>query len=449
MPSARATRRAAVMSTANAAHAAAQQQIEGLDAHVEAARQSVYMSLNSVMAVRHVLEHTAAQHERVGETLGKLDVEEDDLRRETRARGLRSHGRAGGAEPRTGRARARSGSSTPSRKSELATARGEHEERAREVRTREQELAAVEARLASLQELATSRADFGDAARMVLVQANGHVGQQGAVADYVDVDRRYERAVEACLGELLEHVIVERHDQAAAGLSLVRQHDAGRCGFVVVDPGSNGYHPREVLRVPGIVPVADVLRVQGPHAITIQKVLPEAYVADTFEQAVSFSRQTSAPIATLEGDVLSGPHLVTGGAKVESRGILATRREIKELGERVAVDREQLARLLGGRRAARADDRAGHRRDRRPAGRRASRRKRRSSRYEAQRERADEESARLARKAEVIAVERRTAEEERAALEVEARRSRRVHRSPRERAAHRGRAARRGAAHAR
>ena len=92
----------------------------------------------------------------------------------------------------------------------------------RDVRTREQELAAVEARLASLEELAASRAEFGDAARMVLVQANGHVGQQGAVADYLEVDSRYERAVEACLGDLLQHVIVERHDQAAAGLSLVR-----------------------------------------------------------------------------------------------------------------------------------------------------------------------------------------------------------------------------------
>jgi chromosome segregation protein len=404
-----------VMASANAAHAEAQQQIESLDAHVESARQGVYMSLNSVMAVRHVLEHTAAQHERVGETLGKLDVEEDDLRLEQdrvtyeRTAAIESLSRAQDALESIRLQHA-------AKKSELASARTEHEGRAREVRTREQELAAVEARLASLQELATSRADFGDAARMVLVQANGHVGQQGAVADYVDVDRRYERAVEACLGELLEHVIVERHDQAAAGLSLVRQHEAGRCGFVVVDPGSNGYHPREVLRVPGIVPVSDVLHVQGPHAVTIQKVLPDAYVADTFEQAVSFSRQTSAPIATLEGDVLRGPHLVTGGAKVESRGILATRREIKELVERVATDREQLARLAadvaqlelsiaeatGAITGLQAEEHA---------------QEKAIVAYEAQRDRADEESARLARKAEVIAVERRTAEEERAALE--------------------------------
>ena len=258
------------------------------------------------------MQHAAAQHERVGETLGKLDVEQDDLRRETRegrrrARGGRRRAVAGARGARRG-----DGSSAPTRESELATARAEHEWRAREVRAREQELAALEARLASLEELASSRAEFGDAARMVLVQANGHVGQQGAVADYLEVDSRYERAVEACLGDLLQHVIVERHEQAAAGLSLVREHDAGRCGFVVVDPGSNGYHPREALRVPGIVPVSDVLRVPGPHASTISKVLPEAYVAETFDQAVACSRQTAAPVATLEGDVLRGPHLVSG-----------------------------------------------------------------------------------------------------------------------------------------
>src|SRR5690606_29670451 len=127
--------------------------------------------------------------------------------------------------------------------------------------------------LSSLEELEASRAEFGDAARMVLVQANGRVGQQGAVADYLEVDRQYERAVEACLGDLLQHVIVERHEHAAAGLALVREHDAGRCGFVVVDPGSDGHRPREALQVPGVAPVGDLLRISGPYAATLQKVV--------------------------------------------------------------------------------------------------------------------------------------------------------------------------------
>jgi chromosome segregation protein len=407
---------AGVAAAANEELTRAQQQIEGLESDVEATRSEGFAALNAVTALRHAVQHAAQQHERVGETLGKLDVEQDDLRRETdkvnadRAAATDALSRAHAALDGVRLDRA-------ARESELATARSEHEWRARDVRMREQELAGVEARLASLEELASSRGEFGDAARMVLVQANGHVGQQGAVADYLDVDRRYERAVEACLGDLLQHVIVERHDQAAAGLSLVREHDAGRCGFVVVDPGSNGYHPREAIRMPGIVPVTDVLRVQGPHVATISKVLPEAYVADTFDQAVAFSRQTPAPVATLEGDVLRGPHLVSGGAKAESRGILATKREIKELGERLRADRDALARLaqetsqleltiaqatsaIAGLHAEQ------HRQEKEIVG------------YDAQLSRAAEDTNRLARKAEVITLERRRTEEERASLEM-------------------------------
>src|SRR5688500_11666986 len=405
----------AVAAAAQEDLARAQRQIEGLEGDVEAARSEVFSALNTVTALQHAVQHASQQHERVGETLAKLDVEHEDLRRET---DKVESDRAAAADvlARTNALLETVTLDRAARESELATARSEHEACTREVRTREQELAASDARLASLEELASTRGDFGDAARMVLVQANGHVGQQGAVADYLEVDRRYERAVEACLGELLQHVIVERHDQAAAGLSLVREHDAGRCGFVVIDPGSNGYHPREALRVPGIVPVTDVMRLQGPHVVTISKVIPEAYVAETFEQAVAFSRQTLAPVATLDGDVLRGPHLVSGGAKVESRGILATRREIKELRERVAADRQALARL--GNEAAQLEITIAqatsaiaalvaeqHRQEKDVVA------------YAAQLSRGEEEAARIARKAEVIALERSRAEEERRTLE--------------------------------
>jgi chromosome segregation protein len=406
---------AGVMTTAGQEHAEAQSQIEGYEARVEEIRGDLFRSSNATMTVRHVMEHTATQHERVGEQLARLDVEQDDVRRESEKVEAE---RASATEART-QAQAlleRITRELAERRAQLAASRSEHEERTRDLRVREQELAAVEGRLASLEELAASRADFSDAARMVLVQANGRVGQQGAVADYLEVDSRYERAVEACLGDLLQHVIVERHDQAMAGLSLVRQQDAGRCGFVVVEPGTNGYHPSEVLRVPGIVSVSDVLRINGPHATTIQKVIPEAYVAESFEQAVAFSRETVAPIATIEGDVLRGPHLVAGGAKVESRGILATRREIKELREKVERDRlaviglaEEVARLdaqiVDATSAIASLQEEEHDQEKALVA------------HDAQLARAGEDTLRLARKADVVAMERRRAEEESASLE--------------------------------
>jgi chromosome segregation protein len=410
---------AAVLAEASEAHARAQQQIEVLETKVDTARTQVYSVGNSLTALRHALEHATSQRARVGEALAKLDVEAGDVLVE-RQKIEADRANAGEARRRAHEALESVRIEQGTQEAALAAARAAHDETTRRVRAGEQDLAAIEARLASLEELVATRGEFGDAARMVLVQANGHVGQQGAVADYLEVDRRYERAVEACLGDLLQHVIVERHDQAAAGLSLVREQDAGLCGFVVIDPESNGFHPSDVQPVvtmpPGIVPVGDVLRIGGPHAATIHKVVPHAFVAETFEQAVAFSRETSAPIATVAGDVFRGSHLVSGGAKAESRGILATKREIKELRERLVIDRAALAELAEQAAAltvAIAETTTAiasltaeqHRQEKEIVG------------HDAQLMRLDEDTLRLARKTEVIGFERRQAEEERVALD--------------------------------
>ena len=148
----------------------------------------MFSAINSATALRHSLEHAAAARDRVAETLSKLQVEADDVRiagasapAPTMPRRPRLLRRAQDALEATRIARA-------ARESELASARIEHEWRRARVRAREQELAGLEARLKSLEELEAARAEYGDAARAVLAQANGRVGQQGAVADYLEVN---------------------------------------------------------------------------------------------------------------------------------------------------------------------------------------------------------------------------------------------------------------------
>jgi chromosome segregation protein len=400
---------------ASEAQLAAQRCIEGLDSDVEARRSEVFSALNAATALRHAVEHAVGQQERVSETLGRLQAEHEEVRRgsesvqaerETTVETLK----------RTNQSLDSLSVDRIDRESKLATARTAHENDASELRAGEHELAGIVARLKSLEELRDSRSEFSDAARAVLAQANGDVGQMGAVADYVDVDARYEQAVEACLGDLLQHVIVERHDQAAAGLTLVREQDAGRCGFVVTDPESSDRRQSLALQMPGIVMLSEVVRVSGPYAATIQKVIPEAYIADGFEQAVACACETSAPVVTLEGDVLRGRHLVAGGLKVESRGIFAVRREVKELRARVQSQRETIDRLSAGvaqhaltmvetSSAITAIETESHRQEKAIVG------------LEAQLARATEESERLGQKNDVIALERAQAEEESQTLE--------------------------------
>ncbi len=215
-------------------YVAAQRQIEGLESDVEAARSEVFAAVNAATALRHAMEHAIAARARMAEQIASLEIEDRDLdvdaRRAAGERGAASDGlsRAGAAmdDLRVERA---------SRESELAGARANREARALELRTVEHELAALLARLHSLEELDAARAQYSDGARTILAESPDVVGQMGSVADFIEVDRRYERAVEACLGEWLQHVVVASHAHAAAGLQLVRERGAGRVGFVVAD----------------------------------------------------------------------------------------------------------------------------------------------------------------------------------------------------------------------
>ena len=236
---------AARLGEASEAYDTAHREIESLEADVEAARSEVFSALNSATALRHALDHAGEARDRVADRLSKLDVEAADVRIQAeraaaeRAAAADGLGRAHQALESTRIARS-------ARESELASARIEHEWRARSVRAQEQEIARLEARLTSLEELQAARAGFGDAPRAVLAQANGKVNQQGAIADYLEVDTGYELAVEAHLGDLLQHVIVERPEFAAAGFDIVRESGAGRCGFLIAGtPGRRLGEPRE------------------------------------------------------------------------------------------------------------------------------------------------------------------------------------------------------------
>jgi chromosome segregation protein len=325
-----------------AAYADVERNIEGLEADVEAARSEVFAAVNAATALRHAMEHAAAARARMAEQIGKLEVESRDLRVEAdRA----AQDRAAAAES-TERAREATDAlrvDRTAKESELAGARADRDGRAQELRTRERELAGVVARLESLEEMDAARAAYGDGARLILAESQGEVAQMGSVADYLEVEKQHERAVEACLGELLQHVVVQTHAQAAAGLQFAHERNAGRVGFLIAE-GS----PAEFIGpapAADVTPLSQLVRVSGPAAGAIRAAISKAWIAGSYEVAREAAVRTSAPVATLEGEVFRGAHVVEGGARAEARGILATKREIKELRERADADRVTVDRL--------------------------------------------------------------------------------------------------------
>lgn len=395
------------MRAEEAAYAELQRNIEGLEGDVEAARSEVFAAVNAATALRHAMEHAAGARARIGEQLNKLEIEDADLRVEAD----RASKELAAADESMVRARAAIDSlrlDRASRESELVGARAEREVRTRDYRTREHELAGLLGRLASLEELAVARAQYGDAARLVLAESQEDVAQMGSVADVLEVEAGYERAVEACLGDLLQHVVVPTHAHARAGLQFARARESGRVGFLIAEAGS----PRtSESPAAGLTAVAQVARVSGEAADAIRAAMTDMWIASDYETGRAAAEATPAPIATLEGDVFRGAQVVQGGARAEARGILTTKREIKELRERGDSERHVVERLRGeiaeldvvvaGLESAILSLQGElHRQEKGIVG------------YELQATSARDAAERVARKQEQIANERRTSEEE-------------------------------------
>jgi chromosome segregation protein len=338
-------RAAGVLRDEDAAYNEVHRTIEGLEADVEAARSEVFAAVNAATALKHAMAHAAAARTRMAEQIAKLEMESRDLEIESERAGSER------SAAESSLLRARDAIETlrvdrTLRESELLAARGERESQTREFRAREHELAGLAARLRSLEELDAARAEYGDGARLVLSESDNVAGQIGSVADYLEVNGRYERAVEACLGELLQHVVVRTHGDAAVGLQFARERDAGRVGFLVAQTSMTREAQQDVAAdLPGVQSLLEVAHASGPAADAIRQAIGDAWIAETADAARSAAAMLSGPVATLDGDVFRGHHLVQGGARAGARGILATKREIKELRERVEVEHASVERL--------------------------------------------------------------------------------------------------------
>ena len=334
---------AAALAEEEAAYGELQRNIEGQEADVEAARSEVFAAVNAATALRHALEHATSARTRIAEQLATLDVESNDLRIETE-RAAEEQASALEALERARQAMEVLSVERAAKESELAGARAERDSKAAECRMLENKLASTTARLASLEELDAGRAHYGEGARLILAAIDERIRQMGSVADCLEVDSRYERAVEGCLGELLQHVVVPTHEDAAAGLALTRENRAGRVGFLVIE-GEVGPSPTVQVVPEGIRPLTEVVRVSGPAAAVIQAELAWAWVAENMESARLAAGHLSGPVATLDGDVFRGGNLVEGGQRAESLAILSTKREIKELREVAEAETAEVDRL--------------------------------------------------------------------------------------------------------
>ena len=206
-----------------------------------------------------------------------------------------------------------------------------------ELKSDENELSETKTRLSSLKSWNENYEGYQIGVRTIM-KANDLAAKNegrvlGLVADVIQVDSRYEQAVEAVLSERLQYILVEKQEDGKDAVRYLKEKARGRGSFISVndingDGNGNGHKGYPLLK--------DVVTVSDKYRPMVNMLLGDIALAENLDQAVDAWRSNgrNTTLVTPDGDLIDRNGIISGG-KLGSHGLLAKKREIKELETKV------------------------------------------------------------------------------------------------------------------
>lgn len=211
-----------------------------------------------------------------------------------------------------------------------------------------------QSRLESLKNIAERYDGYGNSIRRVMEQKEHNPGLLGVVSDLIQVEKKYETAIETALGGSIQNIVTEDEATAKKMISFLKQNRFGRATFLPLTSVSARKNPKNeaALGEPGVIGIANrLVRCEPKYEQIAAYLLGRVLVVDTIDHAIALAKKNhySLHIVTLEGESLSPGGSMTGGAFKNSSNLLARRREVEELEHRVEDLREKIAELKSRR----------------------------------------------------------------------------------------------------
>lgn len=204
----------------------------------------------------------------------------------------------------------------------------------------------AKARFDSVQNLAERYEGYGMSIRRLMESRSRFSGIHGVLADLIQVEKRYETAIETALGGALQNVVTDNEQTAKQCIEYLKQNRLGRATFLpmtTVKP-RGAFQETAALKLPGVCGTADTLvHTKDAYLGIIRFLLGRILVVDTMDHglAVASRYRYSFRIVTLEGESLNAGGSISGGAFRNNSNLLGRRREMEELEN--AVKRAQAA----------------------------------------------------------------------------------------------------------
>ena len=318
---------------------AVQGRIEELNSQIEAGKNAIIGELTQRATIKSRLGRYDSMTEQINIRKAELNsrilrAKSDEEAREENIRQLEQR-----FEEITGQLR-QMNEEAAAKESELGEIRHSLAGHDQKLRETQQSYHQEKSRLEALSNLTERYEGYGGSVKKVMEQKERVKGIIGVVADIIQVEKKYETAIETALGGNIQNIVTDDENTAKKMIAFLKEQRAGRATFLPLTSITRPqeFKAQEALREKGVIGMADELVTTDTKYRNVAKaMLGRIVVVDNVDNAVKIARKYdySIRMVTIEGELLVPGGAISGGAFRNSSNLLGRRREMEELEKKI------------------------------------------------------------------------------------------------------------------
>jgi chromosome segregation protein len=227
----------------------------------------------------------------------------------------------------------------------LNDAKSQYQKKSEMLTQSSQDLQRLISRKEALEALEDDYQGFFQGVREVLKEKNkGLRGIEGAIAELIQVPKKYNMPIEIALGGALQNIIVADETAGRNAIEFLRRNKFGRATFMPLSVMKGRMIANNVADIAkknsAFIGVAsDLIQFDKKYTEVMQNLLGNVLLASDLKAANEIAKATEYRyrVVTLDGDLVNPGGAMTGGASKQTSSLLSRKSELEEIVPRIDV----------------------------------------------------------------------------------------------------------------
>jgi chromosome segregation protein len=216
-------------------------------------------------------------------------------------------------------------------------------------------ITALETKLKMLEDIKSQYEGFSYPVKKLMTDGKTNADikkrNRGVVAELIEVEEKYEQAIDVALGAALQNVVVDDEEDAKYLIDYLKEKRYGRVTFLPLSSVKPRFLEREydeIAKIPGCFGVAsELIGYDKKFSGIIRSLLGRTVIVDRIDTAIMMAKRYDYAfrIVTLDGDVFTPGGAITGGSRRSDNNadIISRDRNIAAAKESLDKSREGYA----------------------------------------------------------------------------------------------------------